>query len=104
MFATNTVRRRWPRPGTAQESTSTTEAPLAAFFTAFFAVWTVHHGCDRHHFIARTLRGKAKNLVSYQMFRHVEHHLYPAVPTCHLRELSDRLDAAAPELQTMQVF
>lgn len=73
-------------------------------FSAFFAVWTVHHGCDRHHFIARTLRGKAKNLVSYQMFRHVEHHLYPAVPTCHLRELSDRLDAAAPELKTMQVF
>ncbi|MDB5101458.1 MAG: fatty acid desaturase [Cyanobacteria bacterium RYN_339] len=73
-------------------------------FTAFFAVWTVHHDCDRHHFIARTLRGRAKNMVSYHMFRHVEHHLFPAVPTCHLREMSDRLDQAAPELQTMQVF
>ena len=73
-------------------------------FTAFFAVWTVHHGCDRHHFIARTLRGRLKNLVSYHMFRHVEHHLFPAVPTCHLARLSDRLDDAAPELRTMQVF
>ncbi len=73
-------------------------------FTAFFAVWTVHHGCDRHHFIARTLRGRWKNLVSYHMFRHVEHHLFPAVPTCHLAHLSERLDAAAPELRAMQVF
>lgn len=72
--------------------------------TAFFAVWTVHHGCDRHHFIARTLRGRAKNLVSYHMFRHVEHHLFPAVPTCHLWRVSERLDEAAPELKAMQVF
>jgi fatty acid desaturase len=73
-------------------------------FTAFFAVWTVHHGCDKRHFIARTLRGRWKNLVSYHMFRHVEHHLFPGVPTCHLASVSERLDQQAPELKSLQVF
>jgi fatty acid desaturase len=72
--------------------------------TAFFAVWTVHHDCDRSHFIARTLRSRWKNLLSYSMFFHVEHHLYPKVPTCHLATLAGRLDLAAPELQTRKVF
>jgi fatty acid desaturase len=70
----------------------------------FFAVWTVHHDCDRAHFIARTLRGRLKNLCSFGMFYHIEHHLFPQVPTCHLAHLAERLDAAAPELQTKQVF
>lgn len=73
-------------------------------FSAFFAVWTVHHDCDRTHYIARTLRNDVKSFVSYNMFYHVEHHLFPAVPTCHLPELSKRLDAVAPELRTKQVF
>lgn len=73
-------------------------------FTGFFAVWTVHHDCDRHHFIARTLRTKWKNFVSYNMFYHVEHHLYPKVPTCHLPELARRLDEKAPELNQKRVF
>ena len=73
-------------------------------FSAFFAVWTVHHDCDRSHFIARTLRNDVKSFVSYNMFYHVEHHLFPAVPTCHLPELSKRLDAVAPELRSKQVF
>ncbi|MBW3621891.1 MAG: fatty acid desaturase [Armatimonadetes bacterium] len=73
-------------------------------FTAFFAVWTVHHGCDRDHSIARTMRGNWKNLLSYQMFRHVEHHLFPSVPTCHLDRISERLDQVAPELKMNQVF
>ena len=72
--------------------------------TAFFAVWTVHHDCDRSHFIARTLRGRLKNFVSYCMFYHVEHHLFPRVPTCHLPALAERLDQAAPELKKMRVF
>jgi fatty acid desaturase len=38
------------------------------------------------------------------MFFHVEHHLYPKVPTCHLAVLADRLDQAAPELKAKQVF
>jgi fatty acid desaturase len=72
--------------------------------TSFFAVWTVHHDCDRSHFIARTLRNRLKSFVSFSMFFHVEHHLYPKVPTCHLAYLADRLDQVAPELQQKQVF
>jgi len=73
-------------------------------FTGFFAVWTVHHGCDRSHYIARTLRSNIKRLLSFNMFFHVEHHLYPTVPTCHLHLLAERLDQEAPELQTKRVF
>ena len=72
--------------------------------TAFFAVWTVHHHCDRTHYIARTLRNRVKDAITFHMFRHVEHHLFPRVPTCHLPELSRRIDDAAPELRTKVVF
>ena len=72
--------------------------------TAFFAVWTVHHHCDRTHYIARTLRNKIKNGITFNMFLHIEHHLFPRVPTCHLRELSHRIDRAAPELRSKIVF
>jgi fatty acid desaturase len=72
--------------------------------TAFFAVWTVHHHCDRTHYIARTLRSRIKNRITFDMFRHIEHHLFPRVPTCHLPELSRRIDLAAPELKSKIVF
>jgi fatty acid desaturase len=72
--------------------------------TAFFAVWTVHHHCDRTHYLARTLRNRIKNAITFDMFRHIEHHLFPAVPTCHLAELSDRMDTVAPELKQKIVF
>ncbi|HFE39079.1 MAG TPA: fatty acid desaturase [Gammaproteobacteria bacterium] len=77
---------------------------IANCLTAFFAVWTVHHDCDRSHYIARTVREKLKSRVTYSMFYHVEHHLYPRVPTCRLSVLAARLDDAAPELQKMRVF
>jgi fatty acid desaturase len=73
-------------------------------FTAFFAVWTVHHDCDRSHYIARTLRGKVVSVVTFDMFYHVEHHLFPQVPTKHLPQLAERLDTVAPELQEKRVF
>lgn len=73
-------------------------------FTAFFAVWTVHHHCDRTHYIARTLRNRVKNAITFNMFLHVEHHLCPRVPTCHLQELSRRIDRAMPELKRKIVF
>lgn len=72
--------------------------------TAFFAVWTVHHHCDRTHYIARTIRSRIKNAITFNMFRHIEHHLFPGVPTCHLTELSKRIDIAAPELKQNIVF
>jgi fatty acid desaturase len=72
--------------------------------TAFFAVWTVHHDCDRSHFIARTLRSRWINFITYNMFFHVEHHLFPKVPTCHLPQLAARLDQVAPELREMKVL
>ena len=63
-------------------------------FTGFFAVWTVHHHCDGEPMPARTQRGCWINFLSYSMFFHAEHHLFPAVPTCHLAILAERLDAA----------
>jgi fatty acid desaturase len=77
---------------------------LGQCLAGFFAVWTVHHGCDRSHQIARTLRGRFKTMISFSMFYHLEHHLFPQVPTCHLSQLAVRLDAVAPELQSKQVF
>ena len=70
----------------------------------FFAVWTVHHDCDRSHYIARTLRNRFKSLLVLDMFFHIEHHLFPRVPTRRLPVLAERLDRAAPELSTRQVY
>lgn len=71
---------------------------VAAYcFSAFFAVWTVHHHCNNaaeHWDNARTLRTQWKSYLFYNMFYHIEHHLFPQVPTCHLPELAKRLDQA----------
>jgi fatty acid desaturase len=69
---------------------------LGECLTGFFAVWTVHHGCEGTGFVARTQRGGWINRLCYDMFYHAEHHWFPRVPTCHLRELARRLDAAMP--------
>jgi fatty acid desaturase len=62
--------------------------------TGFFAVWTVHHDCEPEGLFARTQRGRWVNRLCYGMFYHAEHHLFPAVPTCHLPILAERLDTA----------
>jgi fatty acid desaturase len=72
--------------------------------TAFFAVWTVHHGCDPSGPLARTIRSRIKAALTYEMFYHVEHHLFPAVPTRRLPALARRLDVVAPELAAQKVF
>jgi fatty acid desaturase len=77
---------------------------LGQCLTAFFAVWTVHHDCGPEGHFARTIRHRAKALVTYNMFYHVEHHLFPKVPTCKLPTLAGRLDAVAPELAAKKVF
>jgi fatty acid desaturase len=38
------------------------------------------------------------------MFFHLEHHLFPRVPTCHLPVLAERLDQAMPDLGAKHVF
>src|SRR5215208_4255966 len=53
--------------------------------TSFFAVWTVHHDCDRSHQIARILRGKVKNRISFEMFFNLEHQVFrtrASKPSC----------------------
>ena len=77
---------------------------LGECFTGFFAVWIVHRGCSADGQIARTQRGWLKNAVSYSMFYHLEHHLWPAVPTCHLPELAARMDPKSPRAAGLQVF
>jgi fatty acid desaturase len=73
-------------------------------FTAFFAVWTTHHDTREAPFPARTQKGWLKNWISYRMFLHVEHHLFPQVPTRHLARLAARLEAMAPGYRTRQVY
>jgi fatty acid desaturase len=77
---------------------------VGQMLTGFFAVWTVHHDCDRWQQIARTLRHPLKSAVVFDMFYHLEHHLYPRVPTCRLPRLAERLDRTVPDLARKAVF
>ena len=72
--------------------------------TAFFAVWTVHHGCGRRHPPARTIRHGLRSTVTFNMFFHLEHHLFPQVPTAHLPLLARRLDAVFPDARWAVVW
>lgn len=72
---------------------------------AMVGIWAVHRGGDALHPIARTSRSRWVNRLVVNMFHHWEHHLHPAVPTCHLPELALRLDAARRGLPApLQVF
>ncbi|UKN01044.1 fatty acid desaturase [Paracrocinitomix mangrovi] len=77
---------------------------LAEFFSAFFAVWSVHHHSEDQPHQARTQRTKWKNMLSFNMFYHMEHHLFPAVPTIKMPELARRIDKAFPSMKTKQTF
>jgi fatty acid desaturase len=70
----------------------------AQCLTAFFAVWITHHGTEDDGLHARTQRSRLVNFVTYNMFFHLEHHLFPAVPVKRLDTLANRLDHAAPEI------
>ncbi|MCH1783165.1 fatty acid desaturase family protein [Psychrobacter glaciei] len=69
---------------------------LANTMVGFFAVWSVHHGCDDVVY-ARSERHPLINLLTFNLLYHIEHHLFPAVPTNHLPKLAKRLDTAAPQ-------
>ena len=77
---------------------------IAQCMTAFFAVWTVHHDCDSGKYIARTVRNTIKAKITFNMFFHLEHHLFPAVPTCHLHLVANRMDDVSPGIEKKQVF
>ena len=62
--------------------------------TAFFAVWTVHHDCGDALPPARTIRDPLRSIITFNMFFHLEHHLFPQIPTAHLPVLANRLDGA----------
>jgi len=77
---------------------------IGEFLMAFFAVWTVHHHTEDSPEFARTQRGGWKNKITFSMFYHLEHHLFPAVPTIKLPELAKRIDEAIPELEKKTTF
>ncbi len=77
---------------------------LGQCMTAFFAVWTVHHDCDPDIHVGRTIRNKWLAKLTFNMFYHMEHHLFPAVPTCHLAILANRIDQVASDLPKKSVF
>ncbi len=77
---------------------------LGEFLMAFFAVWTVHHDTHEHPEFARTQRSDWKNKLTFSMFYHLEHHLFPAVPTIKLPELARRIDDALPEIEKKSTF
>ena len=75
---------------------------LANASVGIIAVWGVHHDCDET--VARTERNLLVNLLTFNLLYHVEHHLFPAVPSNHLPQLAKRLDAAAPHLTKAHVL
>jgi fatty acid desaturase len=77
---------------------------IGEFLMAFFAVWTVHHDTEEHPNFARTQRDGWKNKITFSMFYHLEHHLFPAIPTIKLPELTKRIDKALPDLEKKQTF
>ena len=56
------------------------------------------------HTLAQTLRNRLKSFVTFNMFFHDEHHLFPQVPTYRLATQAERIDAAAPGRAHQTVF
>lgn len=71
---------------------------------SFFAVWMVHHHTHDTPNFARTQRTYWKNKLTFSMFYHLEHHLFPAVPSIKLPELARRIDAVLPGLPKKKTF
>ncbi|RYY59528.1 MAG: hypothetical protein EOO12_16145 [Chitinophagaceae bacterium] len=59
-----------------------------------------HHAPE----LARTQRSGCKNKITFSMFYHLEHHLFPAIPIIKLPELARRIDAAVPEIDKKSTF
>jgi fatty acid desaturase len=65
---------------------------IAECLASFFAVWMVHHDCGDLKNPSRSIRGKWRQYLTYNMFYHYEHHSWPRVPTRNLPRLAQRLD------------
>lgn len=73
-------------------------------FAGLIAVWGLHHDCDDNDIInAGTERNRLVNAMSFNLFYHAEHHLFPAVPTHNLPKLAKRLDKVAPQIAQNKV-
>lgn len=76
-------------------------------FAGVIAVWALHHDCDSDNgqmlTNARTERHPLVNALSFNLFYHAEHHLFPAVPTQNLPKLAELLDKVAPQIRQYQV-
>ncbi len=74
-------------------------------FVGLMAGWCVHHGCGNadNELIARTERNKLINAITFNQLFHMEHHLFPSVPSNHLPQLAKRLDKVAPEMTQLRV-
>lgn len=77
---------------------------FANCLTAFFCVWLVHYAFEEHGGIGRTVRNPVLNMISFNMFLHVEHHLFPQVPTYNLEKLAKRIDAKTNKFKAHPVF
>lgn len=77
---------------------------LANCLTGFFCVWLVHYGCDGLDKISRTMRSPWINRITMNMLLHVEHHLFPQVPTYNLGKLARRIDVISDQFQRNQVI
>ncbi len=67
---------------------------VANVLAPMVGIWGVHHHCEHAPTNARSCRSVLLNALTFGMFYHAEHHLFPAVPTRHLGELAKRIDAA----------
>jgi len=64
----------------------------------------VHHDCAGADPPARTIRNRLRAMLTFNMFFHLEHHLYPQVPTAHLPMLARRIDDAWPQARWSLVW
>lgn len=70
---------------------------VAQCLTALFAVWITHHDCAEED-VARTQTSPLVNFLTYNMFLHLEHHLFPAVSVRRLGTLARRIAVTRPDL------
>ena len=77
---------------------------MANLVAPMVGIWAVHRHCEDSPVDARSCRSRVINALTCGMFYHAEHHLFPAVPTCHLAELAERIDATGASFLGVMAF